>query len=54
MENLNWFTIVAIILGIYEVIIRFVPTVTSWSILKLVIDFLGWISEHLDRKKTGK
>jgi len=47
----NWHLIVALILGFYEVLVRIVPTVGSWSILAWIIRLLQWISDGLDRKR---
>lgn len=43
--------IIALVLGIYEVIARLVPTVTNWSVLNFIIRLLSWISESLNVKK---
>ena len=44
----HWHTIVAGIIGIYEVIIRIVPTAQSWSLVSTIIEALKWLSDHLD------
>jgi len=43
--------IIALVLGIYEVIARLVPTVTNWSVLNFIIRLFSWISESLNVKK---
>lgn len=48
----NWQNIVALILGIYEVIARTVPTVQNVSIIHKLIKVLEFISAYLNVKKT--
>jgi hypothetical protein len=47
----NWHVVVAIVVGVYEVIARTIPTVKTWSILGKVIELLSWASNLFDRKK---
>lgn len=47
----NWQTIVAIIIGIYEVIARIIPTVGDISILGKIIALLKWFSDNLNNFK---
>lgn len=47
----HWQLIVAIIVGIYEAVVRIIPTVGNYSLLKIIIDLLKWLSEHLNAKK---
>ena len=47
----HWHAALAVILGIYEVIARVIPTVKTWSILSWIIKLLSWISDNLDIKK---
>lgn len=47
----NWQLIIALIVGLYEVVVRLIPTVGSKSLLKIIIDLLKWLSDHLDVKK---
>lgn len=47
----NWQLIVAIIIGVYEVIARLIPTVGDWSILSKIIALLRWISDGLNNRK---
>jgi hypothetical protein len=47
----NWQLIIALIVGLYEVVVRLIPTVGSKSLLKIIIDLLKWLSDHLDLKK---
>lgn len=53
MENFHftWHIAVALIAGIYEVIIRLIPTVGNYSFIGKIIDILKWISDFLNRKK---
>lgn len=44
--------VLAFIAGIYEVVIRLVPTVGQWGFLGKLIDILKWISDFLNRKKS--
>jgi len=47
----HWHVIVAIILGLYEVIVRIIPTVGNISLLHLIITVLQWLSDHLNVTK---
>lgn len=47
-------TIVAISLGVYEVIARVIPSVNDWSVLGNIIKFLRVISDYLNNLKKGK
>jgi len=47
----NWHAVVAIIIGVYEVIARIIPTVGDISILGKIIMFLKWISDNLNNFK---
>ena len=44
-------TIVAVVLGIYEVFARLIPSVNDWSILGNIIRFLKVISDWLNNLK---
>ena len=44
-------TIVAITLGIYEVIARVIPSVKDWSILGNIISLLKVVSDWLNNMK---
>lgn len=51
---MDWQTIgiiVAVIVGIYDVIVRIIPTVGNWSILGKIIDILKWLSDYFNRRK---
>jgi len=47
----NWHLLVSIVLGLYEVIVRIIPTVGDITILGKIIAFLKWISDNLNRTK---
>lgn len=47
----HWQLVIALIIGLYEVIIRVIPTVGNYSLLKIIIDLLKWLSEHLNVTK---
>lgn len=47
----HWHIVALVVLGIYEVIIRLIPTVSSWSVLGLIIKILKVLSDYLDVKK---
>lgn len=42
---------IAVIIALYEVLSRLIPTTGKWSIIHKIIEFIHWISEKLDRKK---
>jgi hypothetical protein len=52
MENLidKWPIIVALIIGVYDVLARLIPTVNDWSILSWIIKLLKWLSDSANRK----
>jgi len=47
----NWKLIASLIIGVYEVLARLIPTVADWSILGKIITFLKWISDSLNNRK---
>ena len=51
MEKFPFQLIVVLIAGIYEVVIRAIPTVGNYSFIGKIIDILKWLSEFLNRKK---
>jgi hypothetical protein len=51
MEIFSLKIIVALLVGIYEVVIRVIPTVANYSLIGKIIDILKWLSEFLNRKK---
>jgi hypothetical protein len=47
----HWHLILGIILGIYEVVVRVIPTVANISILNIIVQLLSWLNEHLNATK---
>lgn len=43
--------IVAIVIGVYDVLVRIIPTVGNWSVIAKIIDILKWLSDYFNRKK---
>jgi uncharacterized membrane protein len=43
--------ILSLLVGLYELVVRLVPTVSNISLLAKLIDLLKWISDFLNRKK---
>ena len=43
--------VVAILAGVYEVIVRVIPSVGNYSWIAKILDILVWISDFLNRKK---
>jgi len=44
-------TIVAIVAGVYEVVVRVIPSISNLSWIAKLLDILVWISDFLNRKK---
>jgi hypothetical protein len=44
----HWKEIIALILGIYEVVIRIIPTVSNLSIIGKLITILKWLSDYFN------
>ncbi len=47
----TWHMAVAIVAGLYEVVVRIIPTVSNYSWIAKIIEILCWISNFLNRKK---
>jgi len=47
----NWHIIIALIIGVYEVITRVIPSVSNYSLIAKVIDILKFISDYFNKKK---
>ena len=47
----NWKLVIAILVGIYELLVRLIPTVGNKSLLKIIIDLLKWLSDNLNITK---
>jgi hypothetical protein len=43
--------VIPIIAGLYEVIVRIIPSVGNYSFIQKIIEILLWLSEFLNRKK---
>ena len=49
--HFTWQLAVALLAGIYEVVVRIIPSVANYSWIAKIIDILQWISNFLNRKK---
>ena len=49
--KVTWHLIVALLAGIYEVVVRLIPTIGNYSWIAKAIEILLWISNFLNRKK---
>jgi hypothetical protein len=49
--HLTWKLIIPIVLGLYDVIVRFIPTVKDLSWLSWIVKLLNFLNEFLNRKK---
>jgi hypothetical protein len=49
--HIIWTIVVPIIAGLYEVIVRIIPTVQNYSFIAKIIDILLWLSNFLNNKK---
>jgi len=49
--HVTWHLIVALLAGVYEVIVRIIPSVGNYSWIAKIIQILTWISDFLNRKK---
>ena len=47
----NWHAVIAIIVGVYEVVARVSPTVGDVSLIGKIIALLKWISDNLNNFK---
>lgn len=50
----HWKLIITVIVSIYEVLVRLIPTVANISIIHIIIEFLKWLSDTLNIKKNVK
>lgn len=48
--------IIALIMGIYELLVRLIPTYKHWSVIGKILEILLWISKFLnvEKKKLSK
>ncbi len=50
--HITWQLVVAILFGLYDVIVRLIPSIPiKYSWIAKIIDILKWVSEFLNRKK---
>jgi hypothetical protein len=47
----HWQVIAALIIGLYEVVVRLFPSLASISIIKFIVDLLKWLSDKAQAKK---
>ena len=45
--KITWHMIVAIIAGLYEVVVRIIPTIGNYSWIAKIIEIIVWISQKL-------
>jgi hypothetical protein len=49
--ELDWHVVIALLAGIYEVVIRLIPTVGNYSAIGKVIEILKWLSDFFNKKR---
>lgn len=49
--HIIWTIIVPIVAGLYEVIVRIIPSVKNYSFIGKIIEILLWLSNFLNNKK---
>jgi hypothetical protein len=54
MEKMEIIEIISILIGIYEVLSRSIPSSRTWSIIGVILRALHSVSEKLDRKKLRR
>jgi hypothetical protein len=47
----HWHIAISLIVGLYELVVRLMPTVGNYSLLKIIVDLLKWLSDHLNVTK---
>lgn len=52
--KVTWYLVIAFVVGIYEVIVRLVPTIGQNGVVGKIIEILNWLSNFLNRKKSPK
>lgn len=52
--KITWHTIVLLLAGIYEAVVRVIPTVSNYSFIGKIIEILLWVSNFLNIKKKKK
>jgi hypothetical protein len=48
-----WSYVVGILLSIYEIVVRIIPTVANISVIHWIITILKWLDVHLNNQKTS-
>jgi len=43
--------VLGLIVGLYELVVRLIPTAGNYSLINKIIDILKWLSDFLNRKK---
>lgn len=51
MENMNFAEWITVIVGIYEILARVIPTSKTWSLIGKILEVLTRISDVFDKKK---
>ena len=51
--ELDLSTVIALAIGFYEVLARFIPTSKGWSLVGVVLNALKSISDYLDKRKNN-
>ena len=47
----HWHTGAGLLIGLYELVVRFIPTVGNYSVIGKIIDILKWLSDNLNKTK---
>jgi hypothetical protein len=48
-----WSYVVGILLAIYEIVVRIIPSVANISVIHWLITILKWLDDHLNNTKTS-
>jgi len=49
--HFTWKLIIALVLGLYDVVVRLIPTINDWSWLSWIVKLLNFLNEFFNRKK---
>ena len=52
--KVTWYLVIGIVVGVYEVIVRLIPSVGQNGIIGKIIDILKWLSDFLNNRKSSK
>lgn len=52
--KITWYLVIAFVVGIYEVIVRLIPSIGQNGIIGKIIDILKWLSDFLNNHKSSK